>query len=62
MDLIAEKLGEVLKAQNFSAAKEYTDEKGPCVIFIPVVHLFAFAEQGEEPEAGGCAYHAECGY
>lgn len=33
MDLIAEKLGEVLKAQNFSAAKEYTDEKGPCVIF-----------------------------
>ena len=29
---------------------------------VPVVHLLAFAEQGEEPEAGGCAYHAECGY
>lgn len=33
LDLIAEKLGEALKAQNFSKAKEYADEKGPCVIF-----------------------------
>lgn len=57
-------MGEVMEAEDINALVEYQGEEcgEKYLQHVPVVYLLAFAEQGEEPEAGGCAYHTECGY